>query len=54
MRQSFKSMILGGAVLFGLSMCLTSCDPYLDDVLGHWERPTPVNVTPSGGGDDEE
>lgn len=36
MRQSFKSMILGGAVLFGLSMCLTSCE----DILGHWERPT--------------
>lgn len=53
MRQSFKSMILGGAVLFGLSMCLTSCDPYLDDIFGHWERPTYSNVTPSGGGDDD-
>ena len=40
MRHSIKSMMLGGAILFGLSMCLTSCDPYLDDVLGHWERPT--------------
>ena len=33
----------------GLSMCLISCE----DILGHWERPTPTNVTPSGGGDDD-
>ena len=43
MRQSFKSMILGGAVLFGLSMCLTSCDPYLDDIFGDLSRPTGNN-----------
>lgn len=35
--------------MFGLSMCLTSCE----DILGHWEKPTPTNVTPSGGGDDD-
>ena len=46
MRQSFKSMILGGAVLFGLSMCLTSCE----DILGHWERPT-YNAGGEGGGE---
>ena len=36
-----------GALLFGLSMCLTSCE----DILGHWERPTFTTVVP-GGGDD--
>ena len=30
-------------------MCLTSCE----DILGHWEKPTPTNVTPSGGGETE-
>lgn len=49
MKQSFKSMMLMGAFLFSLLMCLTSCE----DILGHWERPTPTNVTPSGGGDDD-
>ena len=38
-------MYLGGALLLSLSMCLTSCE----DVLGHWEKPTPnipdFNVT---------
>ena len=38
MRQSFKSMMLGGAILFFLSMCLTSCE----DILGHWEKPAPA------------
>ncbi|MBO5632690.1 MAG: hypothetical protein J5965_26860 [Aeriscardovia sp.] len=33
-------------------MSLTSCDPYLDDILGEWSRPTPGgNVTPDTGGD---
>ena len=45
-----KSMMLGGAILFSLSMCLTSCEGALDDVLGEWSRPTPGNNTPSGGG----
>ena len=43
-------MMMGGALLFGLAMCLSSCDPYLDDVLGEWSRPTSGNNTPSGGG----
>lgn len=44
------SKLLGGALLFGLTVSLTSCDPYLDDILGEWSRPTPNPVTPSGGG----
>ena len=40
------SKLMGGVLLFSLSMSLTSCDPYLDDVLGEWSRPTPGNVTP--------
>ena len=38
--------------MFSLSMCLTSCEGALDDVLGEWSRPTPGNNTPSGGGSD--
>lgn len=34
-------MHLGGALLLSLSMCLTSCE----DVLGHWEKPTPPECT---------
>ena len=30
--------MLGGALLFGLTMSLTSCE----DVLGHWEKPSPA------------
>lgn len=43
MKHSFKFYLLGGAFLVCLSMCLTSCE----DVLGHWEKPTPpeFNVT---------
>lgn len=45
MKHSFKFYLLGGAFLLSLSMCLTSCE----DVLGHWEKPTPkipeFNVT---------
>lgn len=37
MKKSFKSIVLGGAFLFGLSMFLTSCE----DVLGKWEKPVP-------------
>ena len=32
------SKMLGGALLFGLTMSLTSCE----DVLGHWEKPSPA------------
>ena len=42
MKQSFKSMMLMGAFLFSLLLCFTSCE----DILGHWEKPTPA--TPSG------
>ena len=31
----------GLVVLFSLSMCLTSCE----DILGHWEKPTPPECT---------
>ena len=35
--------MLGGALLFGLTMSLTSCE----DILGHWEKPTPNPITPT-------
>lgn len=35
------SKLLGGTLLIGLSMSLTSCD----DILGEWSRPTPVTPT---------
>ena len=40
-----ENCVWGGVLLFSLSMSLTSCDPYLDDVLGEWSRPTPVTPT---------
>ena len=43
MMKSMKSMMMGGAILLGLTMCLTSCDPYLDDIFGEWSRPTGNN-----------
>lgn len=46
MKKIFRKL-LGGALLFGLTMSLTSCDPYLDDILGEWSRPTPNPVTPT-------
>ena len=36
---------MGGVFLFSLSMSLTSCE----DILGHWEKPTPNPITPGGG-----
>ena len=39
--------MLGGALLFSLTMSLTSCE----DVLGHWEKPTPTPITPPSGGE---
>ena len=50
--KSIKSMMMGGAILFSLSMMFTSCEGALDDILGEWSRPTPGNNTPSGGGSD--
>ena len=46
MKQSIK--LLGGAFLLSLPMFLTSCQ----DILGEWDKPAPVNVTPddNGGG----
>lgn len=41
MKHSLKFYLLGGALLLSLSMCLTSCE----DVLGHWEKPTPPECT---------
>ena len=46
MKKFISKSLFGVAVLFGLSMCLTSCE----DILGHWEKPTPVvpgGVTPT-------
>lgn len=37
MKKIFSKM-LGGALLFSLTMSLTSCE----DVLGHWEKPSPT------------
>ena len=42
MNNSFKTL-LGGALLLTLPMFITSCD----DILGEWDKPTPV--TPGGG-----
>ena len=41
MKRSFRKLF-GGVLLFSLSMSLTSCE----DIFGHWEKPTPVIVTP--------
>ena len=41
--KKILSKLLGGALLFGLTMSLTSCE----DVLGHWEKPTPTPITPT-------
>ncbi|MDY6436174.1 MAG: hypothetical protein SPK72_01215 [Bacteroidales bacterium] len=35
------SKLMGGVLLFSLSMSLTSCEGALDDILGEWSRPTP-------------
>ena len=43
--KKILSKLLGGALLFGLTMSLTSCE----DILGHWEKPTPNPITPGGG-----
>ena len=43
MMRSIKSMLMGGAILLGLAMCLTSCEGTLDDIFGEWSRPTGNN-----------
>ena len=42
--MNFGKLCLGGVLLFSLSMSLTSCE----DILGHWEKPTPNPITPGG------
>jgi hypothetical protein len=37
MKHSIKFGLMGGMILFCLSMCLTSCE----DILGKWEKPVP-------------
>ena len=42
------SKLLGGVLLFSLSMSLTSCEGALDDILGEWSKPVAnSNKTPS-------
>ena len=41
--KSIKQIVKSGAVLLALSLAFTSCD----DILGEWDKPTPV--TPGGG-----
>ena len=48
MKKSFK-LLMSLVIAVALPMCLTSCE----DILGHWEKPAPTNVTPSDGGSDE-
>ena len=43
MMRSIKSMLMGGAILLGLAICLTSCEGTLDDIFGEWSRPTGNN-----------
>ena len=41
MKRNLRKL-LGGALLFSLTMSLTSCE----DILGHWEKPSPNPITP--------
>ena len=43
--RKILSKLMGGVLLFGLSMSLTSCEGALDDILGEWSRPTPGSST---------
>ena len=47
MKKYFGKLCVGGVLLLSLSMSLTSCE----DILGHWEKPTPNPITPDTGGD---
>ena len=41
MRKNLLSLsVVGGSLLFGLSMLFTSCEGTLDDVFGEWDRPS--------------
>ena len=45
MKNSFRSFMMSGAILLGLSMYLTSCGGSLDDLFGEWDKPTTTEVT---------
>ena len=45
MKNSFRSIMMSGAIILGLSMCFTSCEGTLDDLFGEWSRPTGNNNT---------
>lgn len=47
MKKSIRPILLGGAILFALSMCLTSCEGALDDLFGEWDKPAPSTETPT-------
>ena len=40
--KKILSKLLGGVLLFSLSMSLTSCEGALDDILGEWSRPAGI------------
>ena len=46
--KKILSKLMGGVLLFSLSMSLTSCEGALDDILGEWSRPTPGSSTETG------
>lgn len=48
--KKYFGKLWGGVLLFSLSMSLTSCE----DILGHWEKPTPNPITPGGGSSSDE
>lgn len=50
MKKSIRPILLGGAILFALSMSFTSCEGALDDLFGEWDKPAPSTVTPSDEG----
>ena len=41
--KKITNKLVGGMLLLSVSMSLTSCE----DVLGHWEKPTPIPITPT-------
>lgn len=45
MKKIFRKL-LGGVLLFSLSMSLTSCEGALDDILGEWSRPVQIKECP--------
>ncbi len=45
MKKSIRPILLGGAILFALSMSLTSCNGALEDILGVQDNPAPETPT---------